>query len=521
MLKFLVFDEQGLAAKSHPVRNAYLLSSDNNAMQGQITFEEGVVVCQKRETSSAALALQHPAGDCGELTLQTCLLPEREEPYLLNVELARYRLMSLYTKLEDWAMFDIGPEHPLIKIVDEARGLFIDALCEQTADPAAADRLARESLQRAIDGSERLAVAHSELLLNRRKATGLMPKHPVGCGVKPQEWAEQVRSGLLEHFDFHYLPVPWRALAPEEGEYHWEPVDRWAEWIARNRKPVIAGPIISFDPRNVPDWLFIWEHDYDTVRDLVYEHIERVVTRYRNVVTSWDIVSGLHINSHFTFNFEQLMDLTRMSVMLVKKIQPAARALVEIRQPFGEYYGSNQRSIPPLLYADLLIQSAIQFDGFVIKLLMGQAVDGQYTRDVMQISNLLDHFVGFGKPVNLLLAVPSSPVMPKPGSRRRNAMDPVDAMCGYWREPWSEPVQSKWIEVVGQIAMSKPFVESVAWYELIDHAESELPMSGLVLDNLSWKESFSGLVSFRNGLTSKAATASGNAELPQAPVAEA
>ena len=39
--------------------------------------------------------------------------------------------------------------------------------------------------------------------------------------------------------------------------------------------------------------------------------------------------------------------------MAVKKIQPNARVLIEIREPFGEYYANNQRSIPPMMYADL------------------------------------------------------------------------------------------------------------------------------------------------------------------------
>src|SRR5690606_13877952 len=144
--------------------------------------------------------------------------------------------------------------------------------------------------------------------------------------------------------------------------------DIWAEWAQRTHKPVVAGPVVSFEPSCLPDWLYIWEHDYDTVRDLLYEHIERVVNRYKHVVSAWNIVSGLHVNSHFTFNFEQLMDLTRMATMLVKKLHPQATVIVEMRQPFGEYYAQNARSIPPMMYVDLLIQSSIQFDAFGVRL---------------------------------------------------------------------------------------------------------------------------------------------------------
>ncbi len=173
-----------------------------------------------------------------------------------------------------------------------------------------------------MDGSEELALYHSELLLNRRRSTSGATRFPIGCGVALDQAHERVRRGLTNHFDFLQLPAPWRDLAPEESEYRWQQMDDWVEWASRNRMPMLAGPLVSFEPNNLPDWLFIWEHDYDTVRDLIYEHVERVVSRYRDRINVWKVVSGLHINSHFSFNFEQLMDLTRMATMRVKKVAP-------------------------------------------------------------------------------------------------------------------------------------------------------------------------------------------------------
>lgn len=522
MLKFLVYDDRGQPTENFSLRGAYLLGIDNTSTYGNITFDAGIIHCQKRESSAVALAVQRTLEGCGELIIQTCLLPDRAEPYLLHIELARHRLMSVYAKLEEWVMFDIDPEHPFHALINEARNNFIDALCHQSDSPAEADSLARTALVAAVKASEVLAETHAELLLTRRKNTRAMPRRPIGCGVQAGAQKEQTKSGFLDSFDFHSLPISWRALAPEEGEYNWEPFDRWASWLSKRRKPVIAGPVISFDPRNVPDWLFIWEHDYDTVRDLVYEHTERVVTRYRNAVTAWDVVSGLHINSHFTFSFEQLMDLTRMTMMLVKQIQPVARALVEIREPFGEYHGVNPRSIPPLMYADLLIQNAINFDGFVLKLVMGQAMPGQYTRDLMQLSSLLDQFVNFGKPVNLMIAVPSSPVATKPagrdgrgdprkGDRRQTAPDEVGG--GYWHEPWSETMQGRWLEAASKIAMSKPFVDSVCWTNLADHQGNELASSGLIREDQAPKPAFQQLVALRDSLQTAGRTTTDNAEV--------
>lgn len=498
MFKFLVFDGDRLAA-DWPIRNAYLLGADGNAMRSEIKFEDGAIQVHKREAGTAAFAIQHQVGDIGELTLQTCMLPESDEPYLLTLELARHRLMLLYTKLEEWGMFDLSEDHPVSRRASAARDRFINALCLQHQDAAEASRVAQQALIAAIDGSEELALAHSELLLNKRKSAGAVPKAPIGCGITIEHNDDRLKAGLRNHFDFVQLPVPWKVVAPEENGYAWDRLDDWAQWAGRARMPVIAGPVISFEPACLPDWLYIWEHDYDTVRDLIYEQVERVVNRYKNVVQVWNIVSGLHVNSHFTFTFEQLMDLTRMCTMLVKKVQPGAKVMIELRHLFGEYYAQNPRSIPPLMYADMVVQSAIGFDALGLRLTMGQAAQGQHARDLMQISALLDQFSHTGKPLYLTVCAPSEPVTEMMIARPESD-EPVDPNCGYWRRPWSEPVQSRWLEAVFQIAISKPFVEAIAWQDLIDYPNIELPLSGLLDEEIRLKQAFRRLAGFRQGL---------------------
>ena len=498
MLKFLVYDHDQ-PATDWPLRNAYLVDSEGNGVRCDIAFEDGMIVCDKREAGTAAFCLQHAIGDLGKLTLQTCLLPEREEPYLLDVELARHRLMTMYNKLEDWAMFELDSTHPVTRREEKARSQFIEALCLQNEDPIQATRLANDSLAAALDGSEELALAHSELLLNRRKEASALPRRPVGCGVGLAQGDDRLRSGLASNVDYVQLPLPWKQLSPEENTYRWEAMDAWAEWAQSIRKPIVAGPVISFEPSCLPDWLYIWEHDYDTVRDLIYEHVEKVVERYKHVVSAWNIVSGLHVNNHFTFNFEQIMDLTRMCTMLVKKLHPSATVIVELRQPFGEYYAQNPRSIPPMMYVDLLIQSSIQFDAFGVRLPMGQAVDGQYTRDLMQISSMLDQFAGFGKQVYLTIAAPSEPVTEVMITSTASE-EPVDDDSGHWRRPWSVGVQGHWLEAVFQIAMSKPYIEAVCWQDMIDHPDIELPLAGLVSMDHQPKVALKRLVDFRRSL---------------------
>jgi len=45
-------------------------------------------------------------------------------------------------------------------------------------------------------------------------------------------------------------------------------------------------------------------------------------------------------------------------------------------------------------------------------------------------------------------------------------------------------------------------VDSISWHEMIDHADAELPMSGLVDERLQPKASFKRLVAFRRAMQS-------------------
>ncbi|HWB20551.1 MAG TPA: hypothetical protein VG711_09645, partial [Phycisphaerales bacterium] len=165
MLNFAVYDKDGPAG-SWQVVNAHLVGAEDAPMRGEVAFEKGLIKCRKRGSQAAALCLQYDAGPMGVLMLQTCLLPDRDRPYVLSVELARHRIKSFIAKSEEWQMFDLAADHPAMVLWEEARRLLTQALVLE--DPLRADRAARSALVRGIDASERLAMAHAEILLHRR-----------------------------------------------------------------------------------------------------------------------------------------------------------------------------------------------------------------------------------------------------------------------------------------------------------------------------------------------------------------
>jgi hypothetical protein len=272
--------------------------------------------------------------------------------------------------------------------------------------------------------------------------------------------------------------------------------------------------VIEFRPRSVPEWLYIWEHDYETLRELVYEHVKNIVTRYRRTVGTWTIASGLHVSTNFSLSYEQVMDLTRMCVMVVRKLQPSARVVIEIDQPWGEYYAENPRSVPPLTYAEAISQAGINADLFGLRVEMGQPEQGHGTHDLMAFSALLDRYATLERPLCIsALSAPSEPLDQGGAGGAASAGGAGEAgrgstgggEAGYWRTPWSPEAQCRWMTNLMAIAASKPYVHSICWHELYDSPKGSMAYrgDGLIGPNGQAKLSMTRLAEIKQALREK------------------
>lgn len=494
MLSFAVYTN-GKPADKVNLTGAYVVGSDDVPLRAEISFRNGVITCKKKAAGPAGLALMWEVQGIGRLLLETGRVLERKQPYILQVELARGRLTRIAAKSEDWGLFDFEDAEERLKNVEDARDLLIRAL--QSDTPAEAAALGQQALDRAVQASENLSRYHAGVLLGRRRQSGSLPKRLLGCGISLDKLSELKRQRLSAAFDFVTLPFNWREIEATEQTFNWKPLDAWVELLTKNRVPIKGSPLLTFREGWVPDWMFIWEHDFDTLRDMAFEHARRVMNRYGQYVQVWDAISGIHGPNCFGFNFEQIMELTRMSTALVKQTVPRGTAIVELVAPWGEYYARNQRTIPPMLYADMLLQSNVNFDAFGLQVYFGEAEDGAFVRDMFQISSMLDSFAKLGKPLHVTAVQVPSESAAVPGD---GAAEGVPG-GGVWHRPWAEDVQSEWLRHFVEVALSKPFVDSVSWRALSDPAPNSVPHGGLLKPDLSPKAAFHELIRLRADIT--------------------
>jgi hypothetical protein len=254
--------------------------------------------------------------------------------------------------------------------------------------------------------------------------------------------------------------------------------------LARRKVVLGAGPLLRFTPDHLPPWLLRAGLGFEKMRELAYQFVTKVVTRYANVVHRWYVISGLNVFNQFNFNFEQILEMTRAASMAVRSAGSRAVKIIEVNHPWGEYYATTANSIPPFVYMDMLVQSGTSFDTFALQLRFGKNETGLHLRDMMQISSILDCFAVVAKPLHITgVEIPSEDGQGKFDGR----------VAGVWHRKWDQTRQSQWLTRFYKVALSKPFVEAVNYDQLIDNDDSTIADSGLLTRQFAPKESYKAL----------------------------
>jgi len=488
-VKFQVF-KNGKVVDRFTLCGAYLFGSDGIAVRrAQIAFENGFIMCRKPNLETVGLALLWPIEGFGKVLLPTTCLPERTRAYNLNVEIARAKLMQIINKREDWSFFNQLED--LADLSDEAQGLFIQAV-QNISNAPLASKLADESLKKAIVFSEKLAAKQAEVLFETRSRNHGFGRGCLGCRIDPKQTTNpKYIERLLELFGFVTVPVNWAQIESHKGVYDFSMLDACIGVLGRKKLAIGAGPLLCFSKESLPKWLLRSEAGFEKVRETAYQFVSNVVARYSGSIHAWRVISGLNVFNHFGFSFEEVLEMTRAASMAVKQGSDRALKIIEVSNPWGEYYATTANTIPPLVYVDMVVQSGINFDAFGLQLQFGKNQAGMHIRDMMQISAILDYFLPIGKPLYITdLEVPS-----QNGDGLQQA-----EVAGIWHQEWDQSRQGQWIEQFYKIALSKPFVDTVTYSNLTDIKDSAVADSGLLTSRLEPKKSFRTLKKLRDAI---------------------
>jgi GH35 family endo-1,4-beta-xylanase len=493
IVKFQVFKD-GKVAKDFVPTGVTLFGSDKIPFRSTkyITFNAGIIDCKTRGSEPAGLCLLWPVENFGNVMLYTTRLPDREQPYILNVELARAKLMEITIKREDWSIFE--QKNELGNQIADIQKLFIQTL-ENISEPEKASASADKCLAKAMKFSELLATKYADLLFDTRLKGRGFARSSLGCKIEPDKLNnENYLKGAFELFAHISIPINWAKIEIVKGQYDFTELDATIETLGKKRILLCAGPLLCFDEKCLPGWLVNGKTDFETIREASYEFVSRVVTRYTKYVHIWQVISGLNAYNCFKFSFERVLEITRTACLAAREADNRSLKMIEIVYPWGEYYAYNSDTIPPLVYIDMVTQAGINYDALGLQMVFGKDVPGMHIRDMMQISAMLDKFSPLPKPLHITaFGVPDT----------NKAENQQAETAGLWYKPWDQTLQAKWIEDFSKIALSKSYVNTITYAALADNGSNAVVGSGLLTENFQPKKAFMSLAKLQRKLLQK------------------
>ena len=144
-IKFEIYRQGSRLSAFEPIAAA-AIGPESVPISGDVSFKDGLLVVNRKDDHPVGVSLLWDCGAVGTYHVETTRLQPRDTPYNLNVELARFRLMKIMQKQEDWNLFDFPKTEKYQQKFHEATMLFAEAL-GKLEQPAEAARLADRALE--------------------------------------------------------------------------------------------------------------------------------------------------------------------------------------------------------------------------------------------------------------------------------------------------------------------------------------------------------------------------------------
>lgn len=465
LMRFLVPPDR-IAEEAVP--QAYLSGFDRIPWQIEVEYADGELVLQRTTSDSASLHIPWSVEGYGTLILATGTLMERPEPYHLPLELARGEVGQLRNQLAEWRAIGLLGGEDVDKKAAEATVYFGRAIAVEHGSPES-NQWAEQAIVAALEASHLLAATYTEQALAVRRRVLQRLASFLGANLGVSSLDDYTAREFLQTFNAAGVPLSWREIETSEESFFWEASDKQLQWCRTNRLAVCAGPLLQFDPRTVPDWLCLYEDDFDSLLDCASQFVQATVTRYRGQVDLWVCAGRVNTAEAFLLSEESKVRLTARAIELTHTLDPNTPVVVSFDQPWAEYLCRSGMDFPPLHFADTLVRANLGLSGLMLEINVGYHPGGSLPRDPLEFSRQLDYWSLLGVPLYLSICAPSASHA-DPLASRHTKLPP---------DSWSPKAQQAWVNRYVPLLLAKPCVQGVLWNQLRDAEPHDFPHGGL------------------------------------------
>ena len=465
-------------------RKAYITGLDRTPGRLAVELRNGLMSCIRDTPESGRLFVPWPIEGHGMPIVGTATLAERTSPYMLAVELARGKLNDIRNQLSDWVHMGLRSTPELEQALGEAQRTFVR--CATSTDrPDACNDAARASLELAARAGDLLIEAYTaQILQSRLASTSRLTTH-LGCVLDclPQKLPPSIDWSSA--FNICHLGVSWKQVVPSEGQYRWDSVDAQLAWCRSKGLTFELGPLIDFRPGALPDWVWLWEGDCESISGLAADFVRQIVQRYRGRVPLWHVVHRPGSSEILGLTEEEQIRITARAVQVAHQTDPSAQLTIGIDRPWAEWMGTSHFQLGPLHLCDYLLRADLGLSSVAIEIAPGYSAPGSHMRDLFEFSKLLDLYSLLNVPLHVWMALPSA------DGPDANADPRLRVESPQWPIPLDEALQAAWAAKWVALAVAKPFVRTVSWLQLSDAFPHLYPHAGLLRPDQTPKRLYS------------------------------
>jgi hypothetical protein len=472
------------------VQQAYLAGIDRVSWPTRATMEGGCLVLQRSVSDSGNLHIPWVVEGHGNVMLTTGSLMERPEPYKLPLELARGSIAQLRNQLSEWQTIGLTVSDSIREKIALAVQQFSQAVVTQGHETVSS-RWASSALRAALDAADLLAAAYAEQSWAVRRRNGNELTSLLGADLGTSLLDDHAARQFLLSFNAAQVPICWRDTETTEENLSWTTSDTQIAWCKAHGMKVIAGPLLMLAPHSVPDWLCLFDDDFESLFHCVSAFVRAVVSRYHGKVDYWVCAGRVNTTEVLALSEQEELQLVARSLELVHTLDPNTPAIVSFDQPWAEYMSRRYSDFPPLHFADILARANLGLSGAMIEVNLGYYPGGTLPRHPLEFSRQLDMWSLLGLPLWLSISAPSSS-HDDSLAQNKTAVPPGK---------WTAEMQQEWAAQYVPLMLAKPMVQGVIWNQLRDSVPHEFANAGLFDSRNQAKPALHTLAAIRQSMS--------------------
>lgn len=468
LMRLLMHDRERIPPGG--LAQVYMCGADELPWCGRAFFSGEQLIVERAESDSGSVFVPWQVDGYGVVFIGTSTLMERDEPYRLEVELARGTVNRLRNQMAQWEMLGLVVPDALREDVLTATRHFSRAATADDEAPAAES--AELALTAAIDAMDRLASVYAVQAMELRRTQSKKLTTWFGVHLSDKMPDLKVARQLPASFNMVSVPLSWRAIEATEGHRNWSDADAQIEWAQTAGMKIMGGPLLELDDRGVPDWTYLWEGDYDGLLSFMLDHVATVVKRYRGKVHLWQAAARMSHGRALALGEEQRLQIAAQAITKLREIDPTTPVIATFDQPWAEYLATEELDLAPLHFADALVRADLGLAGLGIEINVGYHPGATPHRTPLAYSRLIDTWSLLELPLVVALTLPSA------ADKDPLASEKAQVLASEGSEV-SPATQSDWIERYVPLLLAKSPVQVILWNQLTDASGHHFPHGGL------------------------------------------